>query len=91
MKERHSVRQYKDDPIPEEIRSQLNRYAGYLSYDSGLRIQIFYDEPECFGSGKARFGKFENCRNYIEFIEKELEVPVTMVSNGPERHEIIRR
>ncbi len=33
----------------------------------------------------------ENCRNYIEFIEKELEVPVTMVSNGPERHEIIRR
>jgi adenylosuccinate synthase len=33
----------------------------------------------------------ENCRNYIEFIEKELEVPITMVSNGPGRHEIIRR
>ena len=33
----------------------------------------------------------ENCRNYIETIEKELEVPVTMVSNGPGRHEIIRR
>lgn len=33
----------------------------------------------------------ENCRKYIEFIEKELEVPVTMVSNGPERHEIIYR
>lgn len=33
----------------------------------------------------------ENCRNYIEFIEKELEVPVTMVSNGPGRHEIIKR
>ncbi len=33
----------------------------------------------------------ENCRNYIEFIEKELEVPVTMVSNGPGRHEIIHR
>ena len=31
------------------------------------------------------------CRAYIEEIEKELEVPVTMVSNGPERHEIIRR
>ena len=31
----------------------------------------------------------ENCRNYIEFIEKELEVPITMVSNGPGRHEII--
>ncbi len=33
----------------------------------------------------------ENCRNYIEFIEKELELPVTMVSNGPGRHEIIYR
>ena len=33
----------------------------------------------------------ENCRNYIEFIEKELEVPITMVSNGPGRHEIIHR
>ncbi len=33
----------------------------------------------------------ENCRKYIEFIEKELEVPVTMVSNGPGREEIIHR
>ena len=31
----------------------------------------------------------ENCRKYIEFIEKELGVPITMVSNGPGRHEII--
>lgn len=33
----------------------------------------------------------ENCRKYIERIEKEIEVPVTMVSNGPGRHEIIKR
>ncbi len=33
----------------------------------------------------------ENCRNYIEFIEKEIETPITMVSNGPEREEIIYR
>lgn len=33
----------------------------------------------------------ENCRKYIEFIEKELEVPVKMVSNGPGREEIIHR
>lgn len=33
----------------------------------------------------------ENCRRYIEFIEKELGVPVKMVSNGPGRHEIIYR
>lgn len=33
----------------------------------------------------------ENCRRYIEFIEKELGVPVKMVSNGPGRSEIIHR
>ena len=33
----------------------------------------------------------ENCRKYIEFIEKEIETPITMVSNGPGRDEIIYR
>ncbi len=33
----------------------------------------------------------ENCRKYIEYIEKELEVPVKLVSNGPGRSDIIRR
>ncbi len=33
----------------------------------------------------------ENCRKYIEFIEKELEVPVKLISNGPGRNEIISR
>ena len=33
----------------------------------------------------------ENCRRYIEFIEKELEVPITMISNGPGRNDIIRK
>ena len=29
------------------------------------------------------------CRQYIEFIEKELEVPICMISNGPGRKDII--
>ena len=33
----------------------------------------------------------ENCRNYIEFIEKEIGFPITMVSNGPGRDDIIYR
>lgn len=33
----------------------------------------------------------ENCKKYIEFIEKEIQVPITLVSNGPGRHEIIHR
>ena len=33
----------------------------------------------------------ENCRNYVEFIEKQIGVPITMVSNGPGREELIHR
>ena len=33
----------------------------------------------------------ENCRKYIEFIEKQIECPITMISNGPGRDDIIYR
>ena len=33
----------------------------------------------------------ENCRKYIEFIEEQIGFPITMVSNGPGRHDIIYR
>ena len=33
----------------------------------------------------------ENCRRYIEFIESHIGFPVTMVSNGPGREDIIYR
>ncbi|HCI23428.1 MAG TPA: adenylosuccinate synthetase, partial [Lachnospiraceae bacterium] len=33
----------------------------------------------------------ENCRKYIEFIEQQIGYPITMVSNGPSRDDIIYR
>lgn len=33
----------------------------------------------------------ENCRKYIEFVEKHIGCPITMVSNGPGRDDIIYR
>ncbi len=33
----------------------------------------------------------ENCRKYIEFIEEQIGYPITMVSNGPSRDDIIYR
>lgn len=33
----------------------------------------------------------ENAKNYVEFIERELGFPITIVSNGPKRNEIIFR
>ena len=33
----------------------------------------------------------ENCRRYVEFIEEQIGFPITMVSNGPGREDIIYR
>lgn len=33
----------------------------------------------------------ENCRKYVEFIEAQIGYPITMVSNGPGRNDIIYR
>lgn len=33
----------------------------------------------------------ENCRGYIEFIEQQIGYPITMISNGPSRDDIIYR
>jgi adenylosuccinate synthase len=47
---------------------------------------------KCDVRGISRYEDLpENCRAYIEFIESELETPITMVSNGPRRDELIYR
>lgn len=33
----------------------------------------------------------ENCKNYIEFVEKQIGFPITIISNGPGRDDIIYR
>lgn len=33
----------------------------------------------------------ENCRKYVEFVEEQIGYPITMVSNGPGRNDIIFR
>ncbi len=33
----------------------------------------------------------ENCRRYVEFVEEQIGYPITMVSNGPGRNDIIYR
>ena len=47
---------------------------------------------KCDIRGITEYDKLpENARNYIEFIEKELGYPISIVSTGPKRHEIIYR
>lgn len=33
----------------------------------------------------------DNCKKYIEFVEEQIGYPITMVSNGPGREDIIYR
>ncbi len=70
---------YKDFPVT----AKLKKAKPVYTYLEGWK---------CETRGIREYDKLpENCRKYIEFIEKELEVPITMVSNGPGRDEIIYR
>ena len=71
ISERHSVRQYKDAPIEGNIREQLNEYAFLLAEQGDLDIQVLYDEPTCFDSRLAHYGKFENVKNYVVIAGKK--------------------
>ncbi len=70
MRARHSVRQYLDKPIPEDVRRELDSYALELNEKGSLHMQILYDEPTCFDTRMAHYGNFENCRNYIAIVGK---------------------
>ena len=69
----------KDFPTTVELAKAKPVYETLPGWKSDIRgITKYEDLPE-------------NCRKYVEFIEKELDTPITMVSNGPGRHEIIKR
>ena len=47
---------------------------------------------ECDITGIRNYDELpENCRKYIEFVEEQIGYPITMVSNGPGREDIIYR
>lgn len=68
VRARHSVRQYLDKPIGDETRAQLSALVDECNAESGLRIQLCFDEPRAFDSMMARYGKFTGVRNYIALV-----------------------
>ena len=62
---RHSVRAYKTDTIPEEIRSRLDAFTAECNKEGNLHISIRYDDPSGFDARLAHYGSFRNVRNYI--------------------------
>ena len=69
----------KDFPVTAKLKKAKPVYDYLPGWNCEIRgIKKYEDLPE-------------NCRNYIEYIEGELGVPVKMVSNGPGREDIIYR
>ena len=68
IKERHSVRQYKDTPIAEDLRQELQQLIDECNAQSGLSIQLICDDPACFDTMIAHYGKFSNANNYIALV-----------------------
>ena len=71
MQQRHSVRQYTDRAIEPEKRVVLDALAEEINRKAGLSIQIVYDDPKCFDSFMAHYGKFTGVCNYIALIGKK--------------------
>ena len=85
------------DEIPVCIGYEIN---GEVTREFPATVQLEKAKPvytrlpgwKCDIRGIKKYEELpENCRRYIEFVEKEIEVPITMISNGPGREDIIFR
>lgn len=70
MKQRHSVRRYKDIAVDSKQRAALDQLIEEINGETGLHIQAFYNEPRCFDSIMAHYGKFSGVKNYIALVGK---------------------
>ena len=68
VNERHSVRQYKNIPIENEKEKELRDFIEAINDENGLDIQFIVNDPECFDSFLAHYGKFTNVQNYIAMV-----------------------
>ena len=51
---RHSVRKYKDEPIPEDILTTLRDRIQEINAEAGLHIQLVTGEPKAFSDLHVR-------------------------------------
>lgn len=71
MQARHSVRQYKNQPLEADTISALQAEIDTCNRESGLHIQLVTNEPKAFDGFMAHYGKFSGVTNYIAMIGKK--------------------
>ena len=69
---RHSVRKYKDDPIPEDVLTILRNKVWEINKEAGLHVQLVTDEPKAY-SGIMAYGSFSGVRNYFVMAGKKAD------------------
>ena len=70
MQARHSVRKYKDAPIPEDLLTTLRDRIREINAEAGLHIQLVTGEPKAF-SGLMAYGSFSGVKNYFVMVGKK--------------------
>lgn len=68
VESRHAVRSYLDKAIEPEKKEALNRMCESINKESGLHLQMVYDEPRAFSTLMAHYGRFVNVKNYIAIV-----------------------
>ncbi|MBQ6703619.1 MAG: nitroreductase [Clostridia bacterium] len=68
IRERHSVRSYLSDPIPEASAAALNDEIARCNAISGLSIQLITNESDAFKGFLAHYGMLSGVRNYIALV-----------------------
>lgn len=68
VKERHSVRSYKDKKIEDNVVSELMTFIEACNKESGLHIQLVLNETKAFSGAKAHYGKLSGVSNYIAIV-----------------------
>ena len=71
IRQRHSVRQYTDKPLGEDVIRPLEEEIAACNKESGLHIQLVKNESKAFDSFMAHYGKFSGVTNYIAMIGKK--------------------
>ena len=71
IKERHSVRQFQNVALKTEDRSRLNEIIEQCNMEGSLHMQLVCDDPACFDTFLAHYGKFRNANNYIALVGKK--------------------
>lgn len=71
MKNRHSVRSYTDKKIEGEVKENLEAFIQQCNREGDLHMQLIVDEPKCFSTMMAHYGKFSNVKNYIAVVGKK--------------------